>query len=314
MLEMAMIGMVDGNAHPYSWSAIINGYDPAEMSHIAPEYKGIPEYLSNQPDHEFPISDVRVTHIWVDPPYDAHHIARASLIPNVLQYPEEAIGQVDAVIISTDIGHEHVERCKPFVEAGLPVFLDKPLTDNETDLRTFISWVQQGKPIHSSSCMRYAKEFVPYRLSTRNLGELKYVSITTPKFWERYGIHALEAIYPILGPGFISARNTGTREQNVVHYKHQNGADVVVVASQDMYGGFGVLSLCGTKSSATVQFADTFYSFKKQLLDFIRYVQTGKRPFEFSETIELMQMLIAGKKSREEGAREVAISEIGKHQ
>ena len=24
----AMLGMVDGNGHPYSWSAIFNGYDP----------------------------------------------------------------------------------------------------------------------------------------------------------------------------------------------------------------------------------------------------------------------------------------------
>lgn len=310
MLKLAVIGMVDGNAHPYSWSAIINGYDPDEMSKISPEYKAIPEYLSNQPDHAFPIPDVRVTHIWVDSPYDAHHIARSSLIPNVLKHPEDAIGQVDAVIVATDIGSEHVERCKPFVEVGLPVFVDKPLVDNEHDLKIFTSWVQEGKPILSSSCMRYAKEFSPYRSSTNNLGEIKFASITTPKTWERYGIHAMEAIYPILGPGFISARNTGTWEQNVVHFKHKNGADVIVVASQKMFGGFGLLTLCGTKGSATTQFADSFFSFKTQLLDFIRFVQTGIRPFEFVETVELMKMLIAAKTSREQDAREIRIDEI----
>lgn len=310
MLKLAVLGMVEGNAHPYSWSAIFNGYDPVEMSRIDPQYKMIPEYLSAQPGQEFPLPNARVTHIWADPPFDAHHIAKASLIPHVLAHPEEAIGQVDAVIISVDLGSEHVERCRPFVEAGLPVFIDKPLADNPSDLRTFISWVEQGNMILSSSCMRYAKEFAPYRLSTNNLGKLKYVSITTAKSWERYGIHALEAIYPILGPGFISARNTGTSEQNVVHYKHQCGADVIVVASEEMLGGFGVMTLCGTKSSATVRFEDTFFSFKSQLQEFIQYIQTGKRPFEFSETVELMKMLIAGRKSREEDAREVEISEI----
>ena len=28
---LAMLGMVDGSGHPYSWSAIFNGYNPVEM-------------------------------------------------------------------------------------------------------------------------------------------------------------------------------------------------------------------------------------------------------------------------------------------
>ena len=30
-IRLGMIGMNDGNGHPYSWSAICNGYDPIEM-------------------------------------------------------------------------------------------------------------------------------------------------------------------------------------------------------------------------------------------------------------------------------------------
>ena len=30
-IRLGMIGMNDGNGHPYSWSAIFNGYDPIEM-------------------------------------------------------------------------------------------------------------------------------------------------------------------------------------------------------------------------------------------------------------------------------------------
>ena len=31
-IRLAMLGMVDGNGHPYSWSAIFNGYDPEDMA------------------------------------------------------------------------------------------------------------------------------------------------------------------------------------------------------------------------------------------------------------------------------------------
>lgn len=310
MLRLAMIGMVEGNAHAYSWSAIVNGYHRGEMGRIAPEYRGILDYLGDQPDSEFPVPGTRVTHVWVDPPFDAHHVARAALIPHVLARPEDAIGQVDAVIVSRDLAGEHAARCRPFVEAGLPVFVDKPLVDTTTDLALFEAWVREGKAIMSSSCMRYAKEFAPYRQSTRNLGAIQYASVTTMKSWERYGIHAMEAVYPILGPGFVSARNTGTRERNVVHFKHRSGADLIVVASEAMYGAFGLLTLCGTKSHAVAKFADTFHSFKSQLLDFIRFVETGVRPFPFAETAELMRMNIAALRSREEQGREIRLDEL----
>lgn len=309
VIRLAMLGMVDGNGHPYSWSAMFNGYDEEAMSTCP--YAVITDYLNKQPKDTVRIPNALVTHIWTDDPKDAEDVAKCSLIPNIVDRPEDVIGQVDAVIIATDKGHEHVERCRPFVEAGLPVFVDKPLADNEDDLKVFSEWVEQGKPIMSSSCMRYAIEFAPYRTSTSELGELRFVSVTTPKTWERYGIHALEGMYPILGPGFVSVRNSGTIDRNIVHLKHERGVDVVVVAIKDMLGTFGVLTLGGTKGHIETSFGDTFYAFQTQLKGFVEYLRTGERPFPFSETEELMKLVIAGIRSREEDGREVLLSEIG---
>jgi hypothetical protein len=307
-IRLAMLGMVDGNGHPYSWSAIFNGYDPAEMAKCP--FPVIPAYLSKQPPSAFGIDGARVTHIWTDDPKDAARVARTSLIPEVLERPEGAIGLVDAVVIPTDKGPEHVRRARPFVEAGLPVFIDKPLADNAEDLKTFMVWQAEGKAILSGSCLRYAREFEPYHGSTQGLGQLRLVTIMTPKSWERYGIHALEGIYPIFGPGFLSAANTGTVERNIVHFKHVGGADAVVAAIADMTGAFGVLGLYGTAGHARAAFTDTFYAFKKQLEGFIKYLRTGVPPFPFTETIELIKMVIAGIKSRDEAGREVALAEI----
>jgi len=307
-LSIAMLGMVDGNGHPYSWSAIFNGYDPEEMARCP--YAGIPEYLNKQPKNTVGIPRARVTHIWTDDPADAPRVAKASRIPNVVKRPEDVIGHVDAVVIATDIGHEHVARCKPFVEAGLPMFVDKPLVDSAQDLATFRSWIAEGRPILSGSALSYAKEFLPYRESTDDLGELRYACVTTAKSWERYGIHALSGVYPILGPGFVSVRNTGSIDRNVVHAKHARGVDVSVVAVQDMYGGFGCLQLCGTKGSAQTMFRDTYYAFKAQLVDFVGFLRSGIPPFPFSETEELMRLIIAGTWSREQGGREVLLSEV----
>lgn len=307
-LSIAMIGMVEGNGHPYSWSAIFNGYDPEVMGECP--YPAVPDYLGRQPRQTLGLHGATVTHIWTDRPEDAHHVARASLIPNVVERPTDVLGAVDAAIIATDIGSEHVERCRPFMEAGVPVFIDKPLVDREDDLRTFQSWAREGKPFMSSSCMAYAKEFQPYRASTHDLGAVRYATVTTMKSWERYGVHALSAVYPILGPGFLSARHLGTRERAFVHFDHACGAHVAVAAIDDMHGGFGKLLLCGTSDSVFVAFHDTYHAFRAQLEDFVHFLRSGHARTPFAHTEELMRMVIAGIQSREQDGRRVKLEDI----
>lgn len=307
-ISIAMLGMVEGNGHPYSWSAIFNGYDKEEMKKCP--FPVIPQYLGLQPESHFGIPGCKVTHIWTDDPQNAVSVAKAALIPHVVKHPEEVLGEVDAVCITTDIGYEHVERCRPFVEAGIPVFVDKPLTDNRKDLKIFNQWVKEGKPIMSSSCMRYTKEYMPYRISTADLGALRLIVKPMAKTWERYGIHAMEAVYPILGPGFISVRNTGTGNDNLVTVKHKTGVTVQIPQITDLYGAFGDLFIAGTVSSVHVRSNDTYYSFKKQLEAFAQYLRTGIRPFPYEQTEELMKIIIAGIESKQQGGIEISLDQL----
>lgn len=310
-IRLALLGSSVGNGHPYSWAAIFNGYDRELMTAECP-FPGIPAYLNQQPAEAYPLGHALVTHVHCagDGGFAAEHVAACSLIPTVVRRPEDVIGEVDAVVIATDRGSEHVARCRPFVEAGLPIFVDKPLVNDLDDLRTFVGWVRDGHAIMSSSSMRYAKEFLPYRLSTRELGDLRLVTITSPKSWEAYGIHALEAVYPILGAGFDTVRNTGSDGRDVVHLTHRSGADVLAVVNADMYGSFGHLQLCGTQAAVQTRFADTFYAFRAQLAAFVDYLRSGERPFGFDETVELMKLVIAGTISREQDGRLVRLAEL----
>jgi len=310
-IRLAMLGSTAGNGHPYSWSAIFNGYDRELMTEECP-FPGIPEYLGKESAATLTIPGVRVTHIHCvgSGGFTAEHVARCTRIPHVVERASDVIGAVDAVVIATDVGSEHVERARPFVEAGLPVFVDKPLADTEADLGQFAAWVAAGRPILSSSCMRYAKEFLPWRLSTRELGDLRLATATTPKSWETYGIHALEGLYPILGPGFLTIRNTGTPERNIVHATHARGVDVVVAASADMVGGFGLLQLVGTKGRVQTAFADTHFAFKAQLSALIDWLRTGIAPYPFAETVELMKLVIGGIESRRRGGAEISLAEL----
>ena len=304
-----MLGMTDGNGHPYSWSIIINGRYNAEALAKCP-YAAIIDYISKQPKKTLGIEDVEVSHVWTDNPEDAKLVAKVAEIENIVEDPKDVIGEVDAVLVATDIGSEHVERCRPFVEANVPIFVDKPLCDNFSDLKIFQQWIDEGKPIISSSAMRYCKEYEPYHQSTYELGDLRYINVTMAKSWEKYGIHALETLYPIVGPGFTSIQNLGDKNRNIVHLHHSKGIDINIANVFDMIGGFGLVSLVGTKSGIQIKSNDTFYAFKKQLESYVHYLRTGAKPVPWEETKELMKLVAAGIKSRQEGGIKINLIEV----
>lgn len=307
-LRLAMLGMIEGNGHPYSWSAIINGYDPVAMAECP--YPAIPAYLGREPLPSVRVPGARVTHVWTDAPADAPKVAAASLIPHVVARPEDVIGQVDAVVIATDDGTDHVRRARPFVEAGLPVFIDKPMAVSITELRQFVRWHQEGRVLLSTSGMRYAPEMRLSEEQKLRLGELRWITSFTCKTWERYGIHALEAVAPLLGPGFLTVQTQGGTNGDVVQLAHRSGVRVTLGALHDAYGSFGAVHLHGTKGDMPLKLADTYRAFRGQLVSFIDFLRGGERPLPFEETVELMAVIIAGIRSRENNGAPVPIAEI----
>ncbi len=301
-----MLGMIEGNGHPYSWSAIVNGYDPEAMARLCP-YAGIIDYMGKEPQEGIGIPGARVTHVWTDDPADAPKVAASSLIEHVVAKPEDVIGHVDAVVIATDDGSDHVRRARPFIEAGLPVFIDKPMATTEAELRQFAQWHREGKIMLSTSGLRYMKEM---RADFSHLGELRWITSFTCKSWERYGIHALEAVEPLLGTGFLTVQAHSDAGGDVMHLTHRSGVKLTIGALHDAYGSFGAVHLYGTKGDLPLKFSDTYHAFRAQLVAFIDLLRTGTRPLPFDETVELMAVIIAGIRSRQQGGAQISIEDI----
>jgi predicted dehydrogenase len=310
-IRLAMIGMIPGNGHPYSWSAIINGYVEEELNKCP--YPVIPKYMAQQGENSSGIDRATVTHIWTDDPEDALKVAAATRIHSILQKPEDAIGKVDAVIIATDDGDNHVARARPFIEAGLPVFIDKPLATNMEDLQYFVEKEAEGHFIMSSSGMRYAPEMISLKGKLADLGEIRWISSFGIKKWETYGIHALESIFPLLGPGFKEIRMDTYEHGVVASLRHETGAVVTLPVFKDGPGSFGAVQVCGTKGPAAIQIKDTFSAFKAQLETILNSIRARRPAIPFSETTELMRILIAGRISMSEMSRRVQLAETSLH-
>ena len=134
MIKIGIIGMSTGNAHPYSWSSIINGkFDSDEINNAG--YPAVSAYLQANVD-TLGINAAKVTHVWTQDKEISASIAKSSIIENVSGSLEDMVGSVDAVMLSRDDPENHVAMAKPFIDAGIPIFIDKPLASNSTDLTT----------------------------------------------------------------------------------------------------------------------------------------------------------------------------------
>ena len=97
-------------------------------------------------------------------------------------------------------------------------------------------------------------------------------------------------------------------KNNIVHLHHSKGIDINIANIHDMLGGFGLISLMGTKGGIQIKSTDTYYAFKKQLQSYVNYLQTGHKPVPWNETYELMQLVSAGIESREKGGIKITLN------
>ena len=291
--------MSPGNAHPYSWSAIINGFfDGDEISRIG--YPAVTSYLEANRD-TLGIPGVTVTHVWSQEKEISESIARAAGITNVVDHLPEMIGQVDAVILSRDDPENHKEMSRPFIEAGIPIFIDKPLAYSTEDLNWFSEQSRNGKFIMSCSSMRYANECRIARQELKSFGKLELVTAVGKKDWKKYGVHLLEGLFGILDdPKAVSVRHLGELDKEVIQLRLEGGVEVMLHLFNDISGTFQI-SLFGQQGWKLIDIRNSYSMFRDNIIEFVRSVEQGKPRLEFSKTENIMKIIIAARQSREEG-------------
>lgn len=302
--RLGVIGLSPGNGHPYSWAAIFNGYNREAMARCP--FPVIPEYLDRQDPATMRLPGATVSHIWTQDPDISRQVAAAALIEHVAARPEDLVGAVDAVLLARDDGENHLAMARPFVEAGLPVLIDKPLTTSAADLPQFAAWYRAGKPIMSCSSARFA----PSKLAVRDNppGRILTAAGTTPKYWRTYGIHVIEAICTVMGTDIESVQNVGAVNAEIVHLLFRDGRHAVIQSFAGIAAGN--ISFYGEKGVACPREPDAFRQFRNMLAAFLEMVRSGRPAFDWRETITMARVVIGAQRSLDEGNRVVPLKEI----
>ncbi len=290
--------MSEGNGHPFSFSAIVNGYDENHFANAG--WPVILNYLKQQPADRFGFADVRVTHAWTQDLLVTRKLCAACRIDKACENAMAMRGEVDAVIIARDDWESHAALAMPFLEFGIPVFVDKPLSLEPSQLDAFLPYLHSGK-LMSCSGLRYAAELDDMRLPERDTGQIQLISGTVLNALDKYGIHLIEAVAS-LGGEF--ARPVSVTRLAAPHASYLLTLDGGVPFHLDCLGPVAKtfhLSFYGSGGHRHFDLHDNFSAFRRTLENFFQMVRTGMPVIEPEETLGFMR-LIAAAQQLEPGA------------
>lgn len=304
MKSFGIIGLSEGNGHPFSFGSIINGYSPEGLA--ASGWPGIYEYVRRRNPSEFGLDGWKITHAWTQDPESTKKLCAACRIPHGVNDYKEFIGNVDAVIIARDDYENHFQMARPFLEAGLPVFVDKPLSLDVSELRICKPYLEKGQ-LMSCSGMRYARELDEPRADLAAYGQLKLIRGAIVLSWEKYGVHLLEAILAITPAHPVSVRMLPAEHASAI-VKLDDGVLIQIDALGECARTFHI-ELFGTERTGAFDITDNFSMFRRMLWQFAESIRTGQPAIPPDRTLEIMRVLIAGRIARKEN-REVLVNEI----
>lgn len=287
-LKLGIIGLSVGNGHPYSWSAIFNGYVPAVMADCG--FPVIPEYLSHQKFPDDCIPDARVTHIWTQDEAISRHVAAASNIPNVVGRAEDMIGQVDAILLARDDPENHYEMAKPFIEAGLPIYIDKPLAVSREEAERIYALEKYSGQIFTCSALAYSDG-----LKIGDIGDIRHIQAFVIKDWKKYAIHVIEPALHLFDWSVpIVSHNCISNETNrIVSLSWANGMTTTFTTLYGAQCGFRIQAF-GTAGAAEVDFGGTFFMFRNALREFVAIVRGEKPNNSRAITMKAMEIVERG--------------------
>lgn len=293
-LKLGVIGLSPGNGHPYSWSAIFNGYDRDYMESCG--FPVIPRYLEKQRFPEDAIAEAKVTHVWTQERSLSDHVARASLIPNVVDSYTDMIGQVDGILLARDDAETHLEFAASFLEAGLPVYIDKPLALSVAEGQKLLTMQQYPGQIYSCSALRYAREFKLTQSDRESIGTIKHLHVIVPKDWDKYAVHVIEpALMLAAGRGaLISTRTWKSGDTTTFSARYESGLQLLV----NTMGAAGAplsLRVIGENGWKDMFFQDTYFAFKSALHEFVQGVLNRDVRIEPDFMLEVVGLIEAGR-------------------
>ena len=256
------------------------------------------------------VSGFSVTHVWGETPDDAKDAQDRGLIPNIVEEPEDLIGQVDAAIVDHRHPKYHLPAVRPLLEAGIPLFVDKPFCYRLDEGKEFLARARElDVPVCSFSVLPKQASFAQLQEDVRDLGRIISVVSTGPCDIDSeyggvffYGIHQVDMVVRLLDWDITHVQlNRGQQNHTATLYS-ASGA----ISTMNLVGEGRVdfhVSVIGEKGRADRVISYDENTYLTGVLDFCRMFSTGETDETDGSILTPVAVLEALEKSQESGEK-----------
>lgn len=226
----------------------------------------------------------------------------------------QLLTKVDFVLLETNDGRLHLDQALQVIKAGKPLFIDKPVAASLTHAAAIFKAAQKYRvPVFSSSSLRYmsnVQDIIKGKYGKVN-GADTYSLATLEKthpdlYW--YGIHGVETLFSVMGPGCKSVVRYFTDETDVVVGTWNDGRIGTFRGIRSGKTDFGGTCYCEKGIVSLGPYA----GYTPLLYQIIEFFKSGEPPVKASETLEILAFMDAADESKKNGSAAIAIEDMFK--
>ncbi len=238
---------------------------------------------------------------------------RDSLKIEIVGSVEDLLKKVDGVLLESVDGRPHLELARQVIRANKPLFIDKPLAASLGEVyEIFFLARQMNVPCWSSSSLRYSAGIAAARTNPEFGGVIGCDAFSPCSLEEHhpdlywYGIHGVETLFTIMGPGCDTVTRTQTKDTEYVVGVWKDGRIGTfrgIRGGKADYGAF----VYGAKSIGS---CGGYTGYGPLVEEIIKFFKSGKPPVTPEETVEIYAFMSAADESKKRGGAPVSIAEV----
>lgn len=223
-------------------------------------------------------SDVEVVGVYSDETSTAEKLNEQFGAPVMNDYAD-AVGKIDGLIITARHGNNHYKYAKPYIDSGIPMFIDKPVTINEEEAIDFMRALMKknvrisgGSSLKQDVFVRELKQDAENLVGGKTVGgyvRAPYQSENEYGGFYFYAQHLVEMVCEIFGryPISVTAKQNGKQIHVLFHYEEY---DCVGLFCDKNYLYYASRMAEGSAKSSVISVTNTcFYAEFKEFYDML---------------------------------------------
>lgn len=175
-------------------------------------------------------ADVEVVGVYSDERKASEKLREKFGVPVMDDYTE-AVGRIDGLVITARHGANHYKFAKPYIDSGIPMFIDKPITINEEEAVLFMKqlkgkniYISGGSSLKQDVFIRQLKQDAKNKVGGCTIGgyvRAPYQSESVYGGFYFYAQHLVEMVCEVFGrfPISVTARQNGKQVHVLFHYE-----------------------------------------------------------------------------------------------